>query len=219
MKIGIITVTHQSNEFRPDGYSLVKNFINSINCLTHEYKCIVVDNASTVPIELNNTTVIRVEDQLIYGLTGAWEIGLRAAISNECDVIIINNDDVEYNTSVNTFISEIISHTSNKDAIYGPLSNGILGGIQYAKQPTGHITELTNNFNNMVNGFMFAFTSDFYHKYKKQNGELFDKENYPWGGNEEEFQRRIWALGGKSFVLGNCWVSHKKIRGWWQFIK
>ena len=44
--------------------------------------------------------------------------------------------------------------------------------------------------------------------------QMFDKYNYPWVGNEEEFQHRIWQEGGRSFVIGNCWVFHEKIRGW-----
>lgn len=217
MKVGIVTVTHQSDELRKNGLELVTRLIDSLSCLKYEYECIVVDNASTHPIRISGINIIRVDDQLTYGLTGAWELGLQKLIELECDICIISNDDVYYNETINDFIEQITKHPDNLISIYGPVSNGILSGIQFANKPNNIITELTNNHGNMVNGFMFAFTKEFYLKFKKSNGDLFDKENCPWGGNEEEFQKRIWAQGGKSFVIGQAWIAHDKIRGWKQF--
>lgn len=218
MKVGIVTVTHQSENLRPYGLELVTEFINSLKCLKYEYECIVIDNSSTVTLNLHdNIHLLRIEDQLIYGLTGAWEIGLQKAIELGCNIIIINNDDLIYNETVNSLITFIISHSENEISLYGPVSKGILGGKQLSSRPINQVIELTNNTSNMLNGFMFAFTDSFYHKFKKDNGELFNKELYPWGGNEEEFQKRIWKLGGKSFIIGQCWIDHKKLRGWKQF--
>lgn len=219
MKVGIVTVTHQSEKYRPNGIELVTNFINSLHHISYEYECIIIDNSSTNHINLNNVHVLRVDDQTIFGLTGAWELGLRKALELNCDIILINNDDLEYNESINKLIS-YISNDERKDiSIYGPVSNGLLGGIQCQPAPINQIFDLTNNNSNMLNGFMFGFTNKFYFNFRKENGDLFDKENYPWGGNEEEFQQRVWLHGARSIMVGYCWISHKKIRGWKQLTK
>lgn len=219
MKIGIITVTHQSDEYRPYGIELVTNFIQSLVNISYDYECIVIDNASTTPIQYPNVHILRVDNQHIYGLTGGWELGLQKALQLDCDIIIINNDDLIYNNTINKFISYIADDIDNNITVYGPVSNGILSGVQLQNTPINSIYNLTNNIHNMINGFMFAFTKNFYLNFCKENGDLFDKDNYPWGGNEEEFQTRVWASGAKSIVIGNCWVEHKKIRGWKQFNK
>ena len=58
MKIGIVTVTHQSNKYRPNGLELVTNFIKSLQHITYEYECVVIDNSSTIPLNLDNVLVI-----------------------------------------------------------------------------------------------------------------------------------------------------------------
>lgn len=217
MKVGIVSVAHHSKVLRPNGLDLIKKFVKSLKCIKYDYTCIVVDNASETPLKIENVNVIRIDNQDIYGLTGAWEVGLRKAINMNFDIIIINNDDIEYNDSVNNFIDDIIKHPYNQISVYGPLSNGIKSGVQLQKSVTNEVIELTNNTGNMINGFMFGFTKNFYYTFAKTDGCMFNKERYPWGGNEEEFQRRIWKSGGRSFVLGSCWVNHIKLKGWQQF--
>ena len=219
MKIGILTITHQSDELRPNGFELVTKFVNSLSNIEYEYECVIIDNSSPNDIIIGNTKVIKIEDQTKYGYTGAMEIGSKYLIENGADLVILNNDDLFYNKTINNFIQNIINHPYKDISVFGPVSNGILGGVQHHNQPTNQIIELTGNINNMVNGFMFAFTKEFYAKFQKSNGDLFNKEEFPWGGSEEEFQKRIWDLGGRSFVIGHCWVDHTKIRGWHVFAK
>ena len=123
------------------------------------------------------------------------------SIKDSCDIVIVSNDDVELNETVNTFIDKISTHQHNQIGIYGPLSNGILGGIQRQNHPIDSTWELTNNKSNMLNGFFYGFTKDFYSKFKMKDGNLIDEKNYPWGGNEEEFQNRDWSQLARSFVL------------------
>ena len=68
----------------------------------------------------------------------------------------------------------------------------------------------------MCNGFFMGFNKNFVNKYKQTNGMLFNEE-YPWGGNEEEFQKRVWKQGAKSIVNKSCFLHHTKLRGWVQF--
>lgn len=220
MKIGIVVTTHHSDKLRPNGEELINNFCKSTSCISYKFNIYVYDNASPTPISISypNTKLIYIKDQTLKGLSGTWNSGTQSAISDGCDIIIISNDDVEINKSVNTFIKEISNHRHNGVGIYGPVSNGVLSGVQRRNGPINQVIELTGNKNNMVNGFFFGFTKEFYHKFKKENGNLIDEKNFPWGGNEEEFQLRTWEKGARSFVLGNCHIFHHKFRGWKQLM-
>jgi GT2 family glycosyltransferase len=219
MKVGIVVTTHYSDEYRPNGNELIKNFCESAKHLSHPFKLYVFDNASVKKLdELNYSYVemIRVENQHLRGLSGTWNDGIKMAIKDSCDIVIVSNDDVELNKTVNTFVNQISTHQHNEIGMYGPLSNGILGGIQKQNQPVERTWELTNNKSNMINGFFYGFTKDFYNRFKMKDRNLIDEKNYPWGGNEEELQNRIWSQGARSFVLGSCHIFHHKIRGWRQ---
>ena len=217
MKIGIVVTTHYSDEYRPNGNELIQNYCKSAKYLNYPFKLYVFDNASIKPltdIDYDYVKLNRVDNQFIRGLSGTWNDGVKNAIKDGCDIIIVSNDDIELNDSVNTFIKEISLHKYNKIGIYGPVSNGVLGGVQRQSVPMNSIIELTNNRQNMLNGFFYGFTKEFYYKFKMEDDNLIDEKNYPWGGNEEEFQIRVWSQGARSFVLGNCHIFHHKIRGW-----
>jgi hypothetical protein len=209
MRIGIIVTTHQG-ELRPNGQELINNFINSCKHINHEYKIYLFDNSSETPIQTEDSNVVLtyVEDQTIRGLTGTWNDGVIMACNDDCDVILVSNDDVTINETINKLIDSIDGNYT----IYGPTSNGIIQGLQKANGPKPGRYDLTNNKSNMLNGFFFGFTKKFVYNFINEN-KLFN-EDYPWGGNEEEFQRRIWKNGASSIVIRDCWLSHVKIRGW-----
>jgi hypothetical protein len=220
MKIGIVVTTHYSENLRPNGNELIQNYCQSAQCINYPFTVYVYDNASTKKLNGINypyVKVIRVEDQTLRGLSGTWNDGIQLAIKDNCDLIIISNDDIILNNSVNTFIKNIYNHEYNNISMYGPVSNGILCGIQLQPKPVNNIIELTGNLHsNMLNGFFFGFMKNFYYNFKMLNGNLIDEVNFPWGGNEEELQPRIWKQGGRSFVIGHCHLFHHKIRGWKQ---
>ena len=223
-KVGIVVTTHYSKELRPQGATLIGNFVDSVKHVLQnstsifEYKIYIYDNSSTQSIGITSSDTCElyyVEDQTKRGLTGTWNDGAKRAIEDGCDVVLISNDDVQVNTTVDTFVNNILEHRDSRNSIYGPLSNGILSGVQRARKPTYGWYNLTGNVHNMVNGFFFGFTKEFYERFKDEDGNLFN-EDYPWGGNEEVFQKRIWEQGGMSWVDGHCWIFHRKLRGWKQ---
>ena len=220
IKVGIVVTTHYSNDLRPNGNQLIQNFLNSSSPIKSPHTIYVYDNSSSPPLNIDhpNVKLTYIKDQTLRGLSGTWNDGAELAIEDGCDIVLISNDDVEMNDSVNIFIEMINNHEHNKISIYGPVSNGILSGVQRATSPINTIVELTGNRNNMVNGFFFGFTKEFYHNFKMKNGRLIDEENFPWGGNEEEFQLRIWEKGARSCVLGHCYLFHHKFRGWKQLM-
>ncbi len=217
MNVGIVVTTHYGDKYRPNGNELIQNYCRSAECLTYPFKLYVFDNGSEKQLDKLDypyVNLTRVENQHLRGLSGTWNDGIKNAIKDGCDIILISNDDVELNDSVNTFISEISLHQHNAIGIYGPLSDGVLGGVQKQSTTIKGSVELTNNRQNMLNGFFYGFTKEFYNTFKMEDGNLIDEKNYPWCGNEEEFQIRTWAQGARSFVLGSCHIFHHKIRGW-----
>jgi len=219
INLGLVVAAHYSKEFRPTGNELIQKYCETAAYIKYPFTIYVYDNSSTMSltgIDQSYVHLTRVEDQTIRGLSGVWNDGVKQAIQDGCNVIIISNDDIELNDTVNIFIEQLINHKHNDVSIYGPVSNGILTGTQLSSGPIDRIIELTGNNGNMINGFFFGFTKNFYFNYKMENENLIDEKNYPWGGNEEEFQRRIWTQGGRSFVIGHCHLYHHKIRGWKQ---
>tara|TARA_R100000278_G_scaffold20973_1_gene19890 strand:+ start:895 stop:1554 length:660 start_codon:yes stop_codon:yes gene_type:complete len=215
MKVGISVVYHCSQEFRPNGNELIEAFCDSAKSITYPFQIYAFDNESVIKTDKLNQSYVeveRVENQLLRGVTGPWNDGIKKAIDDSCDIIICSSDDVILNETFNKFIYQISTHEHNKVGLYGPLSNGILGGVQKQDGPIEQTLEVTNKYK--INGFTFGFTRDFYNKFKMKNGNLLNEEKYPWGGQEEELQNRTWPNGARSFVLGSCWLFHHKIRGW-----
>ena len=222
IKVGIVVTTHYSDEYRPIGADLIQNYCQSTSYIDYPFTLYIFDNASIKPLpklDYDYVKIKKVKDQTIRGLSGTWNDGTMQAINDDCNIIILSNDDVELNETINNFIEEISNHKYNENSIYGPVSNGLLGGAQLHNAPTNTIQELTGNKSNMLNGFFFGFTNKFYYNYKMENNYLFNEWKCPWGGNEEEFQKRIWSSNGKSFILGSCFISHQKIRGWVKLYK
>lgn len=222
MKVGIVVVGHYSQKYRPTGQFLLLKFCDAFDNISFQHECnlYIIDNASTDPLITLGLSkyhrYVYINDQTKTGLTGAWNLGTLMAYHDNNDLIIICNDDIQFDESINNFIRDIETYDDRDISIFGPVSNGILSGVQRASQKNHQIYDLTFNESNMVNGFCFAFTRKFYEHFKLDDTKLFNEIDYPWGGNEEEIQRRIWLKGGKSIVLGSCFVYHEKIRGWKQ---
>jgi len=152
---------------------------------------------------------------------GVSNDGIREAIKDNCDVIIAVNDDVVFNKSINTFIDTIRKHTDKDIGLYGPLTNGIIGHTHQRsyKKHRGirDITEEARPYG-ILNGFLLAFTKEFYEKIKYDNGDLWDVSNH-WNGGGFRLQKRVKSLGGKLFIVKNTWIYHHKIRGWKPLLK
>ena len=217
--VAFILTCHQSQKIRPNGFYIVDRFIQSIHehC-EFKHTIYLYDNTSEDKFPIDdyhgyNIEYEYVEDQTIRGNTGPWNDGVTKAINNGADLVIICNDDLILNKSINSFIKQINNHSDNHKSIYGPLCQpqGVLGGPQGVSQPTNKIYD-TDGY--ILNGFLFAFTKELYHSHKV-NDEIFSSHiDYIWNANEIEFQQRLWKDGVRSFVVGHCWIYHEKIRAW-----
>ena len=214
MKIGITFPMHWSDEFRPRGYEFSKRVIDSMNQhIQGDFKIYVVDNGSQYKSDTNtfkNVEYTFIEDQIIGGITHAYNVGIHNAYKDNCDIIIVASDDLIINDSINKFIKYINNDTDHIDSIYGPLSDGLLGGHQLSNNIRGDNVDVID----VINGFLFAFTKQHYEKYRSTESTYFDENKInKWGGQESQFEFNR-NKGAKCKVLNFCWIHHEKQRGW-----
>lgn len=227
MKIGYTFTFHHSDEIRPNGKKVLKDNITSAYSSFNpniNFKTYIIDNQSIphtsfsdiVDISLyKNMKYTYVENQFEKGITGAWSMGISQAIEDGCDIIILTTDDVILNKTINNLIDYIKSDNLSNNSIYGPVANGISIPWQLSEGPINQIIEMQNpGLHYHLGGHMYAFTKEFYHKWKSESGELFIA-NQPynggdgkWGGNEGCVI--YWTeQGARSVIVGTCWVQHQ----------
>tara|TARA_R110002073_G_scaffold336529_2_gene534771 strand:- start:1884 stop:2642 length:759 start_codon:yes stop_codon:yes gene_type:complete len=238
MKIGIVVAYHNFvNKF-------ILPCLNSIlSSIKHEKIIYVFDNESSHKdnykvadfCNINNEfNYIRIDDQNKNGgLTAVWNKGVDLCIHNECDIIFIINDDILINETWACFVSSI----TEDNTIYGPLTNnpghawtnknGVK--IQYSNNRNGrHEDPIKVGF---INGFCFGCTS------KTFVNNMYDEKHYfnpyfPFGGNETEFQIRLFNLKptsdkkqnqkildlldlhNRAVIVPKCYVYHYKNNAW-----
>ena len=224
MKIGYTFTFHHSENIRPLGKNVTQPSIESFykNC-DYKFNTYVVDNQSNpkqsfseiFDITTNNLSYTYIDNQHEKGLTGGWDLGVRQAIEDGCDIIILSGDDIIFNNTINKLIEHIKNDKENNNSIYGPVASGITNKIQLSKGPTNKITQiLGSKFLQHLGGHLYAFTKEFYYNYKQSNGELF-VINQPhnggdgkWGGQEGNIM--CWAeQGAKCIIVGTCHVHHQ----------
>jgi len=218
--IGFVCIMHKCKECERNSFKTIDKLIGSL--YTHCKKDFILylfDNASDQKYNVPNYVRIKynyIKDQFKRGLAGPYNDGIRMAINDGCDLIILINDDVVLNDTINLFIDKIKNHKFNKIGLYGPLSNGLhRNSHQLANKKGKGIREITKEkgqFRN-INGFLMAFTPEFYHNFKLSNGDFCDMRKI-WSGGEEILQDRARKNGGRMFIIKDCWVHHTRISGW-----
>lgn len=218
MKIGIVTAHHHSETFSPNGNYYTDRLVESLKYINYDYTFYLLDNQSTPPYDVgklnSNTKYTYIKDQSIRGITGAWNDGLLNAINDGCDIVFQVNYDVELNEDINTYIKLINENKFKDNAVFGPVTNGqTCDGPQRLFEKSNKI--LISTQSTPLNGFMFGFTKEVYHKYKHPNGMFFEENPTTiWAGQEEADFVRIKKLGCVFIILTQCWFHHDKLRGW-----
>lgn len=218
MKIGITAPMHWSDEFRPRGNEFIKKMTDSINnSVKYEFIIYIIDNGSQYPSNINeykNVNYTKIQDQSIGGITHAYNVGIDLAYKDGCDIIIVTSDDVFMNESINNFIDYICNDPDSLNSIYGPLTNGSLGGPQRANSARTGVSIVP-----LINGFTFAFTKQHYEKYRATDFTYFNELKInKWAGQESQFEENV-LKGCKCKVLNFCWLEHDKQRGWTKCMK
>lgn len=242
MKTGIVITTYGNNGI------YIKRCIESfLKYVENDKYMVVFINESSDPITLNCMKIFKFSVHFIYindqkkngGLTGTWNQGISLCIKKNCETIILSNDDLVVNYSVN----DIIKYTqiSQKKKIlkyFGPVSNNPGVGIgnrenQYAINSTHRKGEKifiakhpVTKQPSLLNGFFLSFPvhvleKNFYsksihsNKNKNLSNTIYFNPDYPFGGNEVEwFDRFSKKFNGKGIVIPQCFVYHDKLKTW-----
>lgn len=211
---GFVITTHQSH-IRPTGFAALNRCISTLaQHRTDPPTVIVVDNASH-PKQYNNpfgyTYVWRPGQP--NGLTGAWNVGAFMAYEMGCDIICVMSDDICFNESINYFEPIIENHPDKDNTVFGALTDSMTAFPNQISKTTkpGQLIDVTDK-QFPIHGWMFAFTREFYSKYRE--GEMMFDTTYPFGGNEVHFQRRVWARGARSVLIGDTLVHHEHLNAW-----
>jgi hypothetical protein len=223
MKVNFAVVGHRSEQFRPQGTECVQKFLNTLyESYKDEFNLVFVDNQSVPPFNIDgpeNLKYIFIENQFEKGLTGAWNVAAEQSIKDGADIVILCNDDLYFDESIKNLVSHIKNDENKDHRIYSTVTNGTNVNVQKSGGPNGRITELEGkSWNNgqLLGGFLYAFTKEFYHNYKHENGDLFAiKHKYDcgdgkWGGQEGELIRMT-EQGARQVVVGTAWVGHYKL--------
>jgi GT2 family glycosyltransferase len=220
-KVAFVCAIHQSETHRPNGFELFNDYLVSIyTSCKYPFKLFAFDNESDDKFEVENQpdslVITRVDNQYKGGCTYTWNEGIKMAIKEDYDAVIITSDDQIYDESVNDFIDTILTHEHKDDAIFGPLSNNPNNDYQKAIQPNGKVWEISGKPTDELNGFCLAMTKEsIQNNYFDLDGNFFNPgQEYVWGKQDVEVQKRV----GHSIVVGSCYVEHKKQGGWREII-
>ena len=218
MKIGITAPMHWSSNYRVKGNDFIKKMVNCINSsVKYDYSIYVIDNGSQYKSDIHtypNVNYTFIEDQSIGGITHAYNVGIHKVYTDNCDIIIVTSDDVEFNDTINKFVEYISRDSESLDCIYGPVTNGVITNDQLAREPGIGIRQLP-----VLNGFTFAFTRQHYEKYRSTKDTYLNEQVInKWAGQEDQFITNV-NKGAKCKVLNFCWLMHDKQRGWKKCLK
>ena len=216
-KIAFICTTHQSNKHRPNGFHLFNQYVESLynNC-EYSFNLYAFDNASEDNVEVEympeNFKFTRIDNQYRGGLTYTWNLGVKQAIKDKCNIIIITSDDQIIDQTINNFIKDILNHPLKDNAVFGPLSNNSNNHYQHASFPNNKIFEINGTPGNELNGFCLAMTKETIESnYFDNEKNIFStKDEDKWGHQDKELQTRV----KHSIVVGTCYLHHIKQGGW-----
>ena len=216
-KVAFVVALHQSDIHRPNGFELFNSYLESVfTSCQYPFKIFAFDNASQDKFEVencpDNLIITRVEDQYKGGCTYTWNEGIKKAIKEDFDVVIITSDDQVYNETINDFIDVILTHEHKDDGIFGPMSNNPNNNHQLSNSPVNMVWEISGKPTDELNGFCMAMTKESIKRnYFDDEGNFFHTgQEYIWGKQDVEVQSRV----GHSIVVGKCYVHHIKQGGW-----
>lgn len=208
---------------RADGRIMLKNFLDSLeDSIDIDYDVVIVDNASSdlvdnVDIPLKYNYIYNDDDK--FGVTRGWNLCANFGYMNGNDFILVCNDDLVFNKTINNFFIDIqnLSDDYNIDdllfGITAPNGPGLHNSLFHKPGKIYDITNDNHPVSGGLHGWFFGFTRGYYKKFQT-DGKLFDvEENFPWQGNER-FQRDHRKKGGKQLIIGSTIVDHGFSGGW-----
>jgi len=229
VKIGVVITTHGFN-----GVFVKQALECYIRELPDNYFIVLYINESKDKIILdlmnqyNNNEAFKGKIQVIYikdqksngGLTGTWNQGIDLCFENNCEIIVLSNDDILFDSCVNNILW---SCYKSKDEMkyFGPLSNNpgpknlLINKCQYGLLPLEKINKKASYKSKIcnLNGFFMVFSKKVLLNNKFDNNFYFDPK-YPFGGNETEWFERFKKKSGKPIIVSETFIYHYKLATW-----
>ena len=214
-KTGVVLTTHGNNGI------YVRQAIQSfIAFMPLNFYMIVYINESNDEIILQlqelfpSIDVIYISDQHQNGgLTGTWNQGIEMCFKNNCDSVILSNDDIFILPNIHFLLTELDNCKPNEKKYFGPLSNEPGPCNQYQYDLSSRDEDPYTISNNNLNGFFMAFPKEVLLLNKYDDSNYFDPA-YPFGGNEVVWDKRFKVNGGLSVIVPRTFVYHYKLKTW-----
>ena len=121
-KISTILLSHNRK------YLLKKTVESYLKTVSVPFELIIVDNGSDLLFNIDgisNCNYLRIEKQEIGGFPYAFNFGIEKALSLDCQLIHLTNDDVIFNETINDYYNDIVNHEFRDVSVYGPTTNGV----------------------------------------------------------------------------------------------
>lgn len=221
MKIGCVITTHGNN-----GIYAIQCIDCFLRNIPNGYIVLYVNN-STDPKILNikneypNIEYIYIEDQDSFGgLTGTWNSGIDLCINNNCEIIILSNDDVFFDKSINNIVNEAYKCKKTEMKYYGPVTNnpGVSNSNYknqyslFSQNKQSYVCKNNNKYFN-INGFFMVFPIHVL-KNNMYSKKYYFNPSFPFDGNEVEWFNRFNKKNGIPIIVPRTFVYHYKLKNW-----
>ena len=218
-KVGVVVTTHGNNGI------LVKQAIKSLYKFLpkNSYIVLFINESNEKETKMlkkyfSNLNVIYIENQEKNGgLTGTWNQGIDLCFENNCEIIILSNNDLFIDDSIYHIIKAASICPKNKYHYFGPVSNnpGPNNKSQYSLNPIDIDNKILYNKKTIwnLNGFFLVFPKHSLLKNKLNKYHYFD-EKFPFSGNECEWFHRFKKNNGLPILVSRTFVYHYKLQSW-----
>ena len=161
------------------------------------------------------------EDQnLSGGLTGTWNKGIDICIQNNCNIVILSNDDIFFDDSIKYIINEAFNCNEDELKYFGPVTNNPGPSIynkktQYSKSSIyklPYVCKINNNLLN-INGFFMVMPVHVLKKNMYDENHYFDPKK-PFCGNETEWFIRSKKINCIPMIVPKTFIYHYKLKSW-----
>lgn len=221
IKTGLIITTYGNN------FVFCRQAIESaVLCIPNLYLVLFINgsnderllhfNTNYLPLTTTQKIVTIIHKQpLSGGLTETWNIGIDLCLKNNCQVVLISNDDVIITQSISYLIKTIF--VNNQQPFYfGPVSNnpGLSAHvhIQYAQEPSNKDQPLKHT-SQFLNGFFMGF-SPYVLNLNKFDSKTYFNPKFHFCGNEVDWYNRFVEKGGSGVIVPQTFIYHYKLNLW-----
>jgi len=212
-QIGIVVTTYgRNNIFAIQNITCLRRYLPEAKIFLYLNEVIDKTDILEACKRLHVEAII-IDDQTENGgLTGTWNSGIEKCISNQCDIVILSNDDVFVNETISHIIYETRSSMKHNHMDYfGPVTNNPGPKNEQQQYYVKNVKRMTSSRG--LNGFFMVFPVYVLNEVKFSETHFFDPA-FPFGGNEDEWYDRFVKKDGNAIIVPSTFVYHYKLQLW-----